>query len=149
MRITDPERPVTACLTAASLMACLVLTAPPDDDPEPRPRERRIEGVWAIEKQFGDGWPSPGGLRFEFTPRNYYLLGERGERGQALDYRLSPRKRPAQIDLDFGGAGVRKGIYKFEGERLYLTWANEKGGERPTSFDGKGTCIRVLQRVKK
>jgi uncharacterized protein (TIGR03067 family) len=75
-------------------------------------------------------------------------VSERGGRGEPTGSRLWPRKRPAQIDVDFGGAGVRRGIYKFESDRLHLTWAEEKGGERPASFDGKASCVRVLKRVK-
>ena len=146
---------MSARLTALPLLACLCLAAAPPaappagPDPEPPARDRRVEAVWEIEKQFGNGWPSPGGLRMEFTPGKYYTLGDRGGRGGPRDYRLSPRKQPAQIDVDFGGGvGVRKGIYKVEDGKLYLTWAEEKGGKRPTSFDGKGSCVRVLKRVK-
>src|SRR3954454_18744250 len=105
-----------------TLALCLLGAAPPaaDDGPDPEPpaRDRRIEGVWEIEKQFGNGWPAPHGLRMEFAPSGrYYFPGERGGRGGALKYRLSPRKRPAQIDIEFSGPGVLNGIYKIEGGR--------------------------------
>jgi uncharacterized protein (TIGR03067 family) len=136
-----------------ALALCLLGAAPPaaDDGPDPEPpaREKRLEGVWEIEKQFGNGWPAPHGLRIEFARGRLYFVGERGGRGEPTASRLWPRKRPAEIDIDFGGAGVRRAIYKIEDGKLYLTWAEEKGGKRPASFDGKGSCVRVLKRVGK
>jgi hypothetical protein len=114
--VAPPSEVSRADLILVALALCLLGAAPPTadgPDPEPPARERRIEGVWALEEQFGNGWPSPSGIRMEFTPSGkYYFLGERGGRGGALKYRLSPRKRPAEIDVEFSGPGVLSGIYK-------------------------------------
>lgn len=117
---------------------------------------RRLGGHWVVVKMRCTGSPEfkpASDVQFVFTEKEVKYTVPRGpiaalyllssDKTIGGRYRLDPEKTPRHIDVA-GQFGTVVGIYRFEGERLWLCMAGGYGGLRPDSFDTKMNDLRVL-----
>jgi uncharacterized protein (TIGR03067 family) len=115
--------------------------------------EERVVGTWEAVSSERGGKKLPRDeeiFRFAFTADGKFSLRQKGPDDKANGtYKLSPRKKPKEIDLVAQGERIL-GIYVFEGDNLKLCLA-EPAQARPTAFatSERGTLLIVLKRSKK
>ena len=119
----------------------------------------KLQGVWQAT-QFIDSSEKPAPpdevkeLRFEFKAEKTTQYKGKDRPGRPGTYKIDAEKKLKAIDINFGQ--VSEGIYKFEGDELYLCVVsgarNDKVPPRPTEFkaskDAPYTLI-VLKKVTK
>jgi uncharacterized protein (TIGR03067 family) len=111
---------------------------------------RRLQGTWVVIRLEHDRRDYLAGSRDEilFTFRGRSMtLTQNGEVGPLWDVELSPGSTPRALTKTRADRGaVRRGIYRFDGERLIICQENDDG-VRPTRFDSRGDrCLIVLKR---
>jgi len=67
---------------------------------------------------------------------------------QRLAYRLDSSKSPRQIDIISRGDRILAGIYKFEGDSLFLCVQSRESGTRPDAFEAPQGSGRILATLK-
>jgi uncharacterized protein (TIGR03067 family) len=109
---------------------------------------QRIRGHWVAVKYREDGKSEDpaGACQLVFTDKEVKFSGKKG--GVARTYHLDPDKTPKQIDLNLlpkeAALGAFAGIYRFDGERLWLCLATGTDQPRPDSFRSKAGDKRQL-----
>jgi uncharacterized protein (TIGR03067 family) len=103
---------------------------------------KQLQGTWEVIKEDPKFEPKliivfDDILVIEFA--NEELKGSR--------IKVDPREKPAIIDVKVRKDFVQHGIYKIEGDMLFLCLAKKKDGDRPTEF--KETPDQVLLKAKK
>ena len=63
-------------------------------------------------------------------------------------YRIDPAQSPKQIDLTTQFDTVLKGIYTFEGDRLFVCVGKTEDDPRPTAFEAPRGSDQMLYRLK-
>ena len=138
-----------------SLLAALALSvgAPAAKDAKKDPPS--LVGVWVAEKGTTDGDDraiAAGSVTIEFTADGKVAIREGGRRPDPVDYRLDPKKNPAEIDIN-GPPDAKdlhmRGIYTTDGDALTLCLS--RGDKRPTEFaspKGSDVLLLTLKRVK-
>jgi RNA polymerase sigma factor (sigma-70 family) len=116
----------------------------------PVANRRRLRGVWRVVASEMDGVKDfdkgRGHDRLVFAGDRVAYWARKGS--QEGRFRLDTAKTPNEIDIDFDGGGVLKGIYEFDGARLRFCWT--KGGRRPASFDtSAGELLTFLYTYEK
>jgi uncharacterized protein (TIGR03067 family) len=140
--------------TVVSLLASALLLGA---DPAPKPAAGKgpLDGKWKVVALVSEGEVAPAeeieDTRLIFLGRRYFI--ECSTVCYVGKLHLDPSRSPPVIDLAF--IADRKprthGIYRLEGDRLTICWA-EGDAPRPTSFASpRGTGLRMLtlERVKK
>ena len=140
----------------------LLAPAPKDDDKKDASKKEadKLQGVWGVTggqtQNMGFGVAvAPGGgggepsIRMtlsgdKLTWTNVPIFGAAGEGRITLD----PSKNPPTVDLKQGDK-VRKGLYKQEGDKLFLCFG-AAGGDRPQNIDkpGNGEVKLTLVRYR-
>jgi uncharacterized protein (TIGR03067 family) len=148
-------------MIAAPLLLSLLL--PAEDKPVPkapldeaaRKELKALEGDWVVERIEAEGKKhKPGAdeqakLTITGTKWAFPATGEQGE-----VVAVGPSSSPKLIDLKStrrGGAIVREGIYKLDGDTLVIALYQGKEKKRPTNFDTPteaGTVLFVFKRAK-
>ena len=95
----------------------------------------KLQGTWRVVASEMDGVKDfdrgLGHDRLVFTgDRVTYWTPKGPQEGR---FRLTPSSSLAEIDIEFDGGSILRGIYEFDADRLRFCWI--KGGARPTSFD--------------
>src|SRR5262249_11462818 len=113
-----------------------------------------IQGDWIVVAGEGDGKETKGlnGVRWSFGPRGK-LSTYRDKDEQPGSFKLSPGKKPKQIDIDpFDEPEGVIGIYELDGGKLKLCIVRSTKYQRPTDFttkEGSGRLLLKLERKKK
>jgi uncharacterized protein (TIGR03067 family) len=117
---------------------------------------KALEGDWALVRlEAGGKKHEPGAdeqakLTFQGTKWSFSATGEQGE-VVALGTSSSPKLIDLKKTRRGGGAVVREGIYKVDGDTLTLALYQGTEKKRPTSFDTPteaGTVVFVFKRTK-
>ncbi len=148
-----------------AVVALVTLAAGTPAEDKAGDARKELAGVWATVSMVVDGEEIPAdrceGVRLEVDPAGKYALrdiyrspdGKPYERGRLV---LDAASSPKAIDLLAAQGPDRDlsslGIYKLEGDRLTLCYAQAGVKTRPTKFASKagkdGVVLHVLRRVK-
>ena len=123
---------------------------------DPKPKEPPIVGEWLRVGHTNAGAPvgpdrEPHHQVFTSDGQWEYWYGTRQANPPRRNFVTDPRQSPAAIDMDVnpGGQGGYRGIYKVEGDTLTLCLATGNR-DRPKTFDSTAdqpTTIWVFKRV--
>jgi uncharacterized protein (TIGR03067 family) len=140
--------------TFAFLALALPLAAPALK--EKSPKGPGLVGEWVGERLVSGGFEDPAAptLRYQFTRDGKWPGTRNGTRlgGPSRSYTLDLKPDPPAIDLVYdegrGDAGKYLGIFRLEGDRLTICFAQENG-PRPRSFEpSDGVTLVVLKRLR-
>ena len=137
-------------LWVALAFGLLLAPARAEDKPAKGDKEK-LQGTWAVVSGERNGKPIP-----EETVKNAKLVFaadkmtiHNKDRKTEGTFKLSPDKKPKQIDVDMDGR-LAKGIYQLDGDTLKIAHG-DTGGPRPKEFsakEGSGVTVVVLKRQK-
>ncbi len=139
-------------LTATLALALMI--AP--DDPKPAPAEvaarKSLDGYWTVVSCRVQNKET--GVRdrddaMEFKDGKAIIIWKNKPAPKPLNVTIDPRPNPATIDLKGPDGAVFKGIYKREGDRLWICY---NSGARPKTFDADAAKVppfNVLFELKK
>ena len=139
--------------TVLTALALIVGAPAAKDGPKKDPPS--VVGEWVAEKGVvggNDKGVPPGGVTFEFTAEGKVLIHEGKKQPDPADYKVDPKKSPAEIDITPGAgqaATPMPGIYKVDGDTLTICVG--RGGTRPSKFEspaGSDVMLLTLKRVK-
>jgi RNA polymerase sigma factor (sigma-70 family) len=116
----------------------------------------RFQGSWTLVSEEQDGKPQPAPEQkkiYTFAGDKLRLTIEGGDLPEPITdksgFRLSPTKKPKEIDGLADAKTGMKGIYLLDGDTLKICIALP-GKDRPTEFlSRQGNCLMTLQRVAK
>jgi uncharacterized protein (TIGR03067 family) len=134
------------------LLAFLLPAADPKEDA--KKDLEKMQGTWKVEKLVRDGTEAPAEMRAKMNvviAKNKMTVQTEGRPGEEAEITLDPSTKPAQFDFTPGNPNdknLRKGLYKFDGDTLYLCWTRG-GGERPKAFESKPQSMVVVFELKK
>lgn len=145
-----------ACCAATALLLwglyCLTEEAQAAEKPPAKPQTdaERLRGPWRGigQWQYGEEEAADGTGFFVFTDKEVKIPT------QVFAYKLDPAKTPKQMDLALAfdeDAWRIEGIYRFEGERLWICMALRSKCPRPDAFEtkkGDGRSLVLLERAK-
>ena len=129
------------------VLGASLAAAPVPKELKLRPDAERICGVWTYEF-YMNGEAKGGGGRWYFTREKLYSGGTNTTDALGTEYGivLRPELSPGQMDIAQNGNIVCSGIYKFEGEDLFIAYVHT--GERPKDFNtAAGRSILKLKRA--
>jgi uncharacterized protein (TIGR03067 family) len=150
-----------------SLVLPVLLSMPVAANESRKPTERELQrahemlaGNWTILSIVDNGEKlGPELVRAKFAESGRIHIGTRTasliapgtheRRVSAL--RIDPSRRPAEIDVTTRFDEELKGIYKFDGDRLFLCLAKHEEDARPTAFeaaDGSDHALLELEMAK-
>jgi RNA polymerase sigma factor (sigma-70 family) len=152
-----------ALLTGAGFAVHRVVAAEPQqaekEDRTPRGRAvdageksdlDKLQGTWVAVSSEWDGKTDSGEAvrehKLVVAGRRLTYWTRKGP--HEASFRLDPAREPREIDMDFDGGALTRGIYEFDGDRLKLRWS--KVGERPGGFDtDDGDVLAILMVYEK
>ncbi|HLW65596.1 MAG TPA: TIGR03067 domain-containing protein [Gemmataceae bacterium] len=136
----------TTCL----LLALLMPAADPNEDA--KKDLQKMQGTWKVEKLTNNGTEAPAEIIAKMSvviAKNKMTVEAEGRPGEVAEVTLDPSKKPAHYDFTpANDSKQRHGLYKFDGEKLYLCWTRG-GGERPKAFESKPDSMIVVFELKK
>ena len=119
----------------------------------------RMQGSWRIASAEASGRPVPAeaykAVRLVIEGEQLKWQGFAGGGPPACKLKLEPTAKPKEFDAiaEEGDRGLSlQGIYKFDGDRLVLSFTNAGRQRRPNSFvtfEGATWLVYVLERDKK
>ncbi len=124
---------------------------------ELRRAHEMLAGAWNILSIVDDGETLGANLvRAKFAENGRLRIGNRTmsvvspatEERRVASLRLDPSKTPSQIDVTTQFDEILKGIYKFDGDQLWLCLAKRGDEARPTDFESSSGAGRVLFQLK-
>lgn len=139
------------------LIIPLLLGAEKVAKPLPKPDDQIFQGEWKVLALTTDGKPAAAAelknARFKVDGNKYaYQSGESFEGTFTLIATAMPRQiNSTLVDKEEAETGVARGIYKFDGMRLTICWAEVGSKARPTGFvsePNSKTRLIVLEKVK-
>ena len=137
-------------LAGGLLLAVYVMTHA-GREKQPMSDQERLQGTWLLMSAERDGKATPEEIakhiRLVFDGDR--LLTKNKDRVTEATFRLSPEKKPPEIDIDMDGQ-VGRGIYELEEDGLKIIHG-EVGSPRPAEFSapaGSGLTLLVLKRDK-
>jgi uncharacterized protein (TIGR03067 family) len=138
-------------LIGLALCTGLVAAADPPADQVKKELEK-FQGTWKPEKVEFNGEPPPGNLveTMSLVIEGNKLTLKGGGRSEDTTFDIDPTKKPATIDVTHKQKSeTAMGIYKFDGEKLTMCWAEPKAEARPTEFESKKGAKMVLMVLTK
>jgi RNA polymerase sigma factor (sigma-70 family) len=105
----------------------------------------RLQGTWvAVSGEWAgniDSGPALRDQKLVVAGRRLNYWTKKGPHEGS--FRLDPTREPREIDMNFDGGALTRGIYELDGDRLKLRWT--KVGDRPAGFDtGDGDVLAIL-----
>ena len=135
------------------LLAFLLPAADPKDDA--KKDLEKMQGTWKVEKLVRDGTDLPAEIRdkMSIVIEKNKMTVKTPDRAEVAEITLDPSAKPAHLDFtptadNANGNKPRHGLYKFDGDTLYLCWTRE-GGDRPKEFESKPQSMIVVFELKK
>jgi len=142
-------------MNQSSALLILALWFPGADPKDDAKKDlEKMQGTWTVQKLVRDGMEMPAEATTKMSieiSKNKMTVHAEGRPGEEAEVTLDPSAKPAQFDFTPTNATdkkVRQGLYKFEGETLYLCWTRG-GGERPKAFESKPDTMIVVFELKK
>jgi uncharacterized protein (TIGR03067 family) len=110
---------------------------------DPTDHVRRLQGEWVlVEYRYaGNEIDRKAGLTVLSVSKDRWTFSQRGETLTQWNVRLNPASRALDLKRA-GNAAVLLAIYQFEGNKLTITYADDR---RPTGFESSGArCWQMV-----
>jgi uncharacterized protein (TIGR03067 family) len=145
----------------ALIVAAAALVAADDKNDDNKKELKKLEGSWKLVREETAGSLLPEDIRKENSlliedDKIYWVMGVKKYRTANL-VKLDPKADPKTIDIEYtlGSFKDQKwvGIYKLDGDKLEICWAEPKSEKRPQKFAtkpgiGNGHIYSKYERVK-
>jgi uncharacterized protein (TIGR03067 family) len=144
--------PTVNATTSLLLLALVMPAADPKEDA--KKDLEKMQGTWKVQKLVNNGTEAPAEVVAKMSvviEKNKMTVQSEGRPGEVAEVTLDPSQKPAHYDFTPTNPNdnkPRQGLYKFDGDKLYLCWTRGGGG-RPKDLESKPESMIVVFELKK